>query len=202
LSKMAISRPGMRRPGRRKPSSTGDVFSVTASDDGEIIAFTRGSWVGDVFDGTNNSLVGNEPRRRKPARTGFRAGFAPAHPARGPGIIQLYRMSWIPGTHQLIFSGYRIHRPGGRALPCRSARACTWLTRIKAPSPSWLKPRKTCTFYHPLMERSSRSCHPAAWVLSIQTAATGGGMFSRTQKWGLPGPLFPVGPGLRIRARL
>jgi WD40 repeat protein len=30
---------------------TGDVFSVSVSDDGQIIAFTRGLWVGDVYDG-------------------------------------------------------------------------------------------------------------------------------------------------------
>jgi hypothetical protein len=31
--------------------NTGDVFSVTVSDDSQIIAFSRGSWVGDVFEG-------------------------------------------------------------------------------------------------------------------------------------------------------
>jgi hypothetical protein len=31
--------------------NTGDVFSVVVSDDGQMIVFTRGSWVGDVFEG-------------------------------------------------------------------------------------------------------------------------------------------------------
>jgi hypothetical protein len=31
--------------------NTGDVFSVTVSDDCQRIAFTRASWIGDVFDG-------------------------------------------------------------------------------------------------------------------------------------------------------
>ena len=35
----------------RTIANTGDIFSVTTSDDGQVVAFTRRSWVGDVFDG-------------------------------------------------------------------------------------------------------------------------------------------------------
>jgi WD40 repeat protein len=85
---------------------TGDVFSVTTSDDGEIIAFTRGSWVGDEFDGTEQfslwavnrdggnlrELVSVQDLRQR------------IHPDDRESS-NFYQMSWIPGSHRLIFSG-------------------------------------------------------------------------------------------------
>jgi dipeptidyl aminopeptidase/acylaminoacyl peptidase len=85
---------------------TGDVFSVTTSDDGQIIAFTRGSWVGDEFEGYEqfalwamNRDVGN-PRELISAPD-MRQWLNPGERESS----NFYQLSWIPQSHQLIFSG-------------------------------------------------------------------------------------------------
>jgi hypothetical protein len=87
-------------------ADTGDVFSVTASDDGEIIAFTRGSWVGDEFDGTEQFSLwavnrdGGNPRELVSAQD-LRQRI---HPEERESS-NFFQMSWVPRSHQLTFSG-------------------------------------------------------------------------------------------------
>jgi len=85
---------------------TGDVFSVTTSDDGQTIAFTRGSWVGDVFDGYEQFALwamnrddGN-PRELISAQD-LRQQMNPSERESS----NFFQLSWVPQSHQLIFSG-------------------------------------------------------------------------------------------------
>jgi WD40 repeat protein len=86
--------------------NSGDVFSVTMSDDGQMIAFTRGSWVGDVFDGYEQFALwavkrdGENPRELVSAqvlRQRINAGDRDSS--------NFYQLNWVPRSHQLIFSG-------------------------------------------------------------------------------------------------
>jgi WD40 repeat protein len=85
---------------------TGDVFSVSVSDDGQIIAFTRGLWVGDVYDGYEQFTLwamnrdGGKPRELVSAHD-LRQRI---HPSERESS-NFYQLSWIPQSHQLIFSG-------------------------------------------------------------------------------------------------
>jgi hypothetical protein len=85
---------------------TGDVFSVTVSDDGQIIAFTRGSWVGDVLDGYEQFALwamnrdGGNPRELISAQD-LRQRINPSERESS----NFYQLSWVPQSHQLIFSG-------------------------------------------------------------------------------------------------
>jgi WD40 repeat protein len=90
----------------RTITNTGDVMSVTVSDDGQTIAFTRGSWVGDVFEGYEQFALwamqrdGGNPRELISAqdlRQRIKAGQRDSS--------NFFQLSWIPRTHQLIFSG-------------------------------------------------------------------------------------------------
>jgi hypothetical protein len=83
----------------------GDVVSVTMSDDGQVMAFTRRAWVGGELDGYEQlslwavNLNGENPREVIP-----------------PGFLRqrlnlteressnFYQLGWIPHTHQLIYS--------------------------------------------------------------------------------------------------
>jgi Tol biopolymer transport system component len=86
--------------------NTGDVFSVTLSDDGQRIAFTRGSWVGDVLDGHEQLALwamnrnGENPRELISAQD-LRQRINPSE-RESSNLLQL---SWVPQSHQLIFSG-------------------------------------------------------------------------------------------------
>jgi WD40 repeat protein len=86
--------------------NTGDVFSVTVSDDGQIIAFTRGSWVGDVLDGYEQFALwatnrdGGNPRELISAQD-LRQWINPSERESS----NFYQQSWVPQSHQLIFSG-------------------------------------------------------------------------------------------------
>jgi len=86
--------------------NTGDVFSVTASDDGQMIAFTRGSWVGDVFDGYEQFALwvmnreGGNPRELISAQD-LRQRINPSE----RDSSNFYQLGWVPQSHQLIFSG-------------------------------------------------------------------------------------------------
>jgi len=88
--------------------NTGDVFSVTVSDDGQMIVFTRGSWVGDVFDGYEQFALwainrdGGNPRELISAQD-LRQRINPSERESS----NFYQLSWIPQSHQLIFSGTR-----------------------------------------------------------------------------------------------
>jgi len=101
--------------------NTGDVFSVTVSDDGQIIAFTRGSWVGDVFDGYEQFALwamdrdGGNPRELVSAQD-LRQRMNPSE----RDTSNFYQLSWVPQSHQLIFSGtkYIVQAEGlSHALP-------------------------------------------------------------------------------------
>jgi len=86
--------------------NAGDVFSVTVSDDGQIIAFTRGSWVGDVLDGYEQFALwamnrdGGNPRELISAQD-LRQWIDPSERESS----NFYQFGWVPQSHQLIFSG-------------------------------------------------------------------------------------------------
>ena len=86
--------------------NTGDVFTVTVSDDGQIIAFTRGSWVGDVFDGYEQfalwamNRAGGNPRELISTQD-LRQRIHPSE----RDSSNFYQLGWVPQSHQLIFSG-------------------------------------------------------------------------------------------------
>ena len=86
--------------------NAGDVFSVTVSDDGQIIAFTRGSWVGDVLDGYEQFALwamnrdGGNPRELISAQD-LRQWIDPSERESS----NFYQFSWVPQSHQLVFSG-------------------------------------------------------------------------------------------------
>jgi len=86
--------------------NTGDVLSVTTSDDGQMIAFTRGSWVGDVLDGYEQFALwamnsdGGNPRELISAQD-LRQWINPSERESS----NFYQLSWVPQSHQLIFSG-------------------------------------------------------------------------------------------------
>jgi hypothetical protein len=86
--------------------NTGDVFSVTTSDDGQIIAFTRGSWVGDLFDGYEQFALWAMNRdggnlRELISTQDMRQRINPSERESS----NFYQLSWVPQSHQLIFSG-------------------------------------------------------------------------------------------------
>jgi hypothetical protein len=86
--------------------NTGDVDSVTTSDDGQRIAFTRRSWIGDVFEGYEQFALwvmnrdGGEARELISAQD-LRQRINPGERESS----NFYQLGWIPGSHQLIFSG-------------------------------------------------------------------------------------------------
>jgi len=85
--------------------NTGDVFSVTTSDNGQMIAFTRGSWVGGL-DGYEQFALwamnrdGENPRELISAQD-LRQRINPSE----RDSSNFYQLSWLPRSHQLIFSG-------------------------------------------------------------------------------------------------
>jgi WD40 repeat protein len=86
--------------------NTGDVLSVTVSDDGQMIAFTRRSWVGDVLDGYEQVALwamnrdGGNPRELISAQD-LRQRINPSE----RDSSNFYQLGWVPQSHQLIFSG-------------------------------------------------------------------------------------------------
>jgi hypothetical protein len=86
---------------------TGDVVSVTASDGGQAIAFTRRSWVGDVADGYEQLALwamdadGRNPRQLVSAQD-LRQRVGPNERESS----NFYQLGWVPGSpNWLIFSG-------------------------------------------------------------------------------------------------
>jgi hypothetical protein len=85
---------------------TGDVVSVTASEDGQVIAFTRRSWVGDVSDGYEQFALwamnrdGGNPRELVSPQE-LRQRISPNERESS----NFYQLGWVPGSHQLLFSG-------------------------------------------------------------------------------------------------
>ena len=86
--------------------NTGDGSAVTVSDDGQIIAFTRRSWVGDVLTGYEQfalwamSLDGGNARELISAQD-LRQRINPSE----RDSSNFYQLGWVPQSHQLIFSG-------------------------------------------------------------------------------------------------
>jgi WD40 repeat protein len=89
----------------RTIANTGDVLSVTTSDDGQMIAFTRGSWVGGL-DGYEQFALwvmnrdGGNPRELISAQD-LRQRINPSE----RDSSNFYQLSWVPQSNQLIFSG-------------------------------------------------------------------------------------------------
>ena len=84
----------------------GDVFTVNVSEDGQRIAFTRGSWVGDVFDGYEQFALWAMDRdggnlRELISAQDLRQRINPGERTSS----NLFQLSWVPQSHQLIFSG-------------------------------------------------------------------------------------------------
>ena len=101
--------------------NTGDVLSVTTSDDGQMIAFTRGSWVGDVLEGYEQFALwvmnrdNGNPRELISAQD-LRQRINPSERESS----NFYQLSWVPQSHQLIFSGtkYTVQAEGlSHAIP-------------------------------------------------------------------------------------
>ena len=90
----------------RTIANTGDAFSVTVSDDGQVVAFTRRSWVGDVLDGYEQFALwamnrdGGNPRELISAQD-LRRRINPSERESS----NFYQLGWVPQSHQLIFSG-------------------------------------------------------------------------------------------------
>ena len=86
--------------------NTGEVLSVTTSDDGQTIAFTRLAWVGDVLDGYEQFALwamnrdGGNPRELISAQD-LRQRINPSV----RDSSNFYQLGWAPQSHQLIFSG-------------------------------------------------------------------------------------------------
>lgn len=86
--------------------NTGDVLSVTTSEDGQRIVFTRRSWVGDVFEGYEQLALwamnrdGGNPRELISAQD-LRQRINPSE----RDSSNFYQLGWVPQSHQLIFSG-------------------------------------------------------------------------------------------------
>jgi hypothetical protein len=83
----------------------GDVTSVTMSDDGQAIAFTRRAWVGGELDGYEQFSLwavnsdGANPREVVPAEfLRQRLNLTERDSS------NFYQLGWIPHTHQVIFS--------------------------------------------------------------------------------------------------
>jgi dipeptidyl aminopeptidase/acylaminoacyl peptidase len=86
--------------------NTGDVLAVTMSDDGQTIAFTRGSWVGDVPDGYEQFALWAVNRdggnlRELIAAQDLRQRINPSE----RDSSNFYQLGWVPQSHLLIFSG-------------------------------------------------------------------------------------------------
>ena len=86
--------------------NTGDVISVTTSDDGQRIAFTRRSWVGEVLDGYEQFALWAMDRDGGNARElisaqDLRQRLDPSE----RDSSNFYQLGWVPQSHQLIFSG-------------------------------------------------------------------------------------------------
>jgi hypothetical protein len=85
--------------------NTGDVFSVTASEDGQVIVFSRGTWVGDL-DGYEQFALwavdrdGGNPRELVSAQD-LREWINPGERESS----NFFQFSWIPQSHLLLFSG-------------------------------------------------------------------------------------------------
>jgi WD40 repeat protein len=86
--------------------NSGDVDSVTTSGDGQKIAFTRRSWVGDVLEGYEQFALwvmnsdGGDSRELVSAQD-LRQRINPGERESS----NFYQLGWVPGSHQLIFSG-------------------------------------------------------------------------------------------------
>jgi hypothetical protein len=86
--------------------STGDAFSVTMSADGQVIAYTRGSWVGDEFDGYEQFSLWAMDREGGNLRELVSAQDLRQliHPDERESS-NFFQLGWIPRSHRLIFSG-------------------------------------------------------------------------------------------------
>jgi WD40 repeat protein len=85
--------------------NTGDVFSVTASDDGQVIALTRGSWVGDL-DGYEQFALWAVDRdggnlRELISAQELRLRINPGERESS----NFFQFSWVPQSHHLLVSG-------------------------------------------------------------------------------------------------
>jgi sugar lactone lactonase YvrE len=85
--------------------SSGDVFSVTTSDDGQMIAFTRGASVGGLDGHEQFGLwamdrAGGDPRELVSAED-LRQLIDPSERESS----NFFQLGWVPQSHQLIFSG-------------------------------------------------------------------------------------------------
>jgi hypothetical protein len=85
---------------------TGDVLSVTVSDDGQMIAFTRRSWVGEVLDGYEQfALWAMDRDNGNPRELISAQDLRQRMNLSERDSSNFYQLSWVPQSHQLIFSG-------------------------------------------------------------------------------------------------
>ena len=135
--------------------NTGDVFSATVSDDGQAIAFTRRSWVGDGLEGYEQyalwtvDRVGGNPRELVSAQD-LRQRVSPAIGSL-PTFISLagfrIRINSFSVERNTSFRRKVFRTPFRKEL--------TWLTRIVVRFPCWLMPGKPALF---TISRRQASC--------------------------------------------
>ena len=99
--------------GRLQLTSTGDVYDLRLSPDGELVVFTR------RVDGFHAELwllstSGGEARRL----VGVEAFDAMAEGVRDPNTVAVnpYQFEWVPGTHHVAFNGIQIFDGPGFSL--------------------------------------------------------------------------------------
>ena len=88
--------------------ASGDVRAVSMSEDGQFIAFTRHSWVGEAMEGYEQGALwavdrdGRNPRELVSAeslRQYLNAGQRDS--------TNFPQMEWVPGSHRMLFSGWK-----------------------------------------------------------------------------------------------
>jgi hypothetical protein len=89
-----------------------DVTAVTMSDDGQVIAFQRRALVDQPELLENYSLWavdrdGGNPRELVPSAT-----LRQRLNSETIDSVGFYQISWIPGTHRLVYSGVKYYAPG------------------------------------------------------------------------------------------
>ena len=86
----------------------GDVRAVSMSEDGQVIAFTRRSWVGDVLEGYEQHALWVVDRNGENARELISAESLRQRLNAGErDSTNIPQMEWVPGTHRLLFSGWK-----------------------------------------------------------------------------------------------
>ena len=88
--------------------TAGDVFAVTMSDDGQVVAFLRRSWVetAEMEWFQQSALWAVERNGENPRELVSAEGLRQWLDAGERDSTNISQMDWIPGTHRLLYSGW------------------------------------------------------------------------------------------------